>query len=119
MLEHARKKNLPNVQLRAGDFHDLTEISTGSADAVTQYAASRYVVDADQYHREIARVLSDDGVAVLSYYEAPGRLDEMRSAAQRAGLVTLREVPIPRAASFFAPVLLGYRDKSIWVYRRG
>ncbi len=119
MLAHARKKGLPNVEFSTGDFHDLSAIDSRSADAVTQYAAARYVVDADQYHREIARVLSDEGVAVLSYYEAPGRLGEMRDAAKRAGLETAREMLIPRAGRRFAPTLLGYRDKSIWVYRRG
>ena len=64
-------------------------------------------------------IKSEDGIAILSYYEAPGRLDEMRSAAKRAGLRTVQEMLIPRAARFFAPVVLGYRDKSIWVYRRG
>ena len=64
-------------------------------------------------------MLSDDGIAILSYYEAPGRLDEMRAAAKGAGLQTVQEMLIPRAARFFAAALLGYRDKSIWVYRRG
>ena len=118
MLAHAKKKNLANVEFAHGDFHDLRDIESDSADVVTQYAASRYVHDADQYHHEIARILSPRGIAILSYYEAPGRLDEMRTAARRAGLRTAREMPIPRPARFFAPALLGYRDKSIWVYER-
>ncbi len=47
MLAHARKKGLPNVEFSTGDFHDLSAIDSGSADAVTQYAAARYVVDAE------------------------------------------------------------------------
>jgi len=118
MLAHARSKSLSNVEFRTGDFHDLSSIDDATADAVTQFAASRYLTDPVRHHREIARVLKPDGFVITSYFEAPGRLREMLAAAAEGGLEVAEERTIPRSLTRPFWKLVGYRDSSIWILKK-
>jgi ubiquinone/menaquinone biosynthesis C-methylase UbiE len=115
MLAHARGKRLPNVEFRVGDFHDLSSLDDGSADVITQFAASRYLTDPGRHHCEVARVLNADGVFITSYFEALGRRDEMLAAAAGAGLKVVGERHIPLSLSWPIGRVLGYTDRSIWL----
>lgn len=115
MLELARRKNIDNAEFVEGDFHDLSRFADGVFDAVTQFAASRYISDAGRYHAEIARVLAPDGVAVLSYYDGPGLVDRLLPVAERSGLTVIAERVIPRTLFHRLGWFVGYRDRSIWV----
>lgn len=115
MLELARRKHIANAEFIEGDFHDLSSFEDGSIDAVTQFAASRYVSDPERYHGEIARVLSDDGIALISYYDAPGLVDKLLPAARRSGLEVLDEVRFPTTVFLSVAQVVGYRDRSVWI----
>jgi ubiquinone/menaquinone biosynthesis C-methylase UbiE len=116
MLEMARRKEIANAEFREGDFHDLGDFEDGSVDAVTQFAASRYISDPDRYHAELARVLAPGGVAVISYYDTRGKGDELLAFAERCGLTAIREAMIPRTLFLRVGRFVGYADRRIFVF---
>ena len=79
-IEHARASyRLANVSFIQGDIRDLRDLADGSFDVVTCFEALEHVVEHDQLIDEIKRVLTSDGVLVVStpdrivYSEEQGR----------------------------------------------
>ncbi len=101
MLAHASAKQLPNTEFRTGDFHDLQFAEDNSVDLVSMYAASRFISDPSRFFAEIARVLSSDGLVIISYFDSPRRVPQLEAGARSAGLRVAHRVEIP--PSFVKP----------------
>jgi len=64
-LDYAAKTKTDGIRWLNGSFEDLNEFADGTVDLYTMLAAYRHVQDKEAFFSEIARVLSDRGVAVV------------------------------------------------------
>ncbi len=99
-VEHARVNyEMEGLDFREGSATDLSEFPDAAFDAVVAFELIEHVAEQDEVLREVARVLSHEGVLILStpdrraYAEASGQanpfhekeltLDELRDLLQR------------------------------------
>lgn len=67
-VEYAAKTKSPRIEWQEGSFENLEGIEDGSIDIYTMVAAHRFIEDLRAFYGEMARVLNEDGLAILPWF---------------------------------------------------
>lgn len=104
MIEYA-KRTSREIQWTLDDFHQLDSIPSESIDVYTAVGGTRFIDSRCAFFATMYRVLSQDGIAVLSFEDQGGKPTKgLIHAAEHQGLTHRKAVPGPTLWGMLSPL---------------